>query len=118
MFRLALPALIYAALAAAAIAITPAWAQDAAPSPSQSDPSVGIESLLTGDVRPGGLGRFLADGFTNQDRLLQIDDYRRTQPRPAYDNGALFAPDYGGDTHRARAARSGGNILNIFNLGN
>ena len=33
-----------------------------------------------------------------------------------YENGAFHARSFGGDTHRNRAARSGGNIANIFNL--
>ena len=104
MFRFALPALLYTAIAVLAVAAVPASAQN--------NPDVSIESILDNQV-----SRFLGQGFREDDRLLDIDSYRETQPSPIYNDGSLFPPDYGGDTHRSRAGRRG-SILNIFNLGN
>jgi len=94
---------------AAALALAAA-VPGTAPAQTPEEGGVGIESILDSDV-----GKFLGRGFREEDRLLETDEYRETRPDPAYDRGELFPPDYGGDTHRARAGKRG-DILNIFNL--
>ena len=71
----------------------------------------GVESILD-----DGPVRLEVEGINARDERLKTPVERELEANRVYDSGDLFNRSFGGDTHRNRAARSGGNIANIFNL--
>ncbi|MEM7058093.1 MAG: hypothetical protein AAF557_10930 [Pseudomonadota bacterium] len=55
-------------------------------------------------------------GVNARDESVKSAAERELDETQVYDNGAFHRRSFGGDTHSNRAARSGGNIANIFNL--
>ena len=79
--------------------------------PASAQEFGGVETILD-----GGPVKLEIEGVNARDERLKTSAERELDANRVYDSGDLFSRDFGGDTHRNRAARSGGNIANIFNL--
>lgn len=88
-----------AALAGSVMAAAPATAQE----------FKGIEALL--DNPPV---RFVIGGLNQDDERLKTTAERDFEALPVHRDGAFSARSFGGDTHRRRARRGSGSILDLF----